>query len=113
MRVFNQTKNLVVSDQAVMADSLFARMKGLLGRRFLPQGAALILKPCNSVHTLFMRFTIDVVFLTSSGKVVGIVPCLQPWRFSKIFISANFAVEFPAGTVQSANLSKGDILQIQ
>lgn len=112
MKVINATKGVVLCDKAVMAHTLLARVKGLLGRVTLARGEALILMPCNSVHTFFMRFSIDVVFVSSSGKVVGIASNLVPWRLSKIYFGAHFVIEFPAGTVQSVSLSKGDILQI-
>ncbi len=113
MIVFNKTKDMVLCKNAYKADSMRARMRGLLGRASLAQDEALILDPCNSVHTFGMRFSIDVVFVSRAGKVVDIISGLRPWRLSPLYFAARYAIEFPAGAVQSVNLSKGDILQIQ
>jgi uncharacterized membrane protein (UPF0127 family) len=65
---------------ARVASSFFARLRGLLGRRALRAGEGLLLRPEWSVHTLFMRFPIDVVFLDEHLTVVGVVPRLRPFR---------------------------------
>ena len=59
----------------------FARMRGLLGRQGLGVGEALLLKPCNAIHTLFMRYPIDAVFLDRAGRVVRRIRGIRPWRF--------------------------------
>ncbi len=63
-----------------MAARPLRRMRGLLGRRDLPRGEGLLLRPAASIHTFFMRFPIDAVFLDADGVVVGVAPDLPPWR---------------------------------
>ncbi|HEX6131429.1 MAG TPA: DUF192 domain-containing protein, partial [Actinomycetota bacterium] len=70
----------VVCDRCTVADRAPARMRGLLGRKGLPSGEGLLLRPAGSVHTAFMRFPIDVVFLDRELTVVDVVPALPPWR---------------------------------
>jgi len=65
-----------------IARSFAARLVGLLGRRALATDEALLLAPCNNVHTLFMRFVIDVVFLDREGTIVAIKPAVRPWRMA-------------------------------
>ncbi|MCX5709650.1 MAG: DUF192 domain-containing protein [Candidatus Omnitrophica bacterium] len=95
-----------------MADNILARVKGLLGRKEFPAGEALILRPCNSIHTFFMRFPIDLLFMDKNNYVVGVVPALKPARLSKVFLRAACVIELPVGTIQSARTSKGDLLSI-
>ena len=91
-----------------MADSIFARMKGLLGRKELKSGQALVLKPCDSVHTFFMQFAIDVLFVDKHNKVVGAASNLLPFRLSPLFFRAAYAIELPAGVISSTATAKGD-----
>ena len=70
----------VACEQCLLADRPWARMWGLLGRRSLPWGEGLLLRPAASVHTFFMRFPIDVVFLDRELTVLGVTPELRPWR---------------------------------
>ena len=70
----------VVCEQCHVADSPWPRMRGLLGRRGLESGEGLLLRPTGSVHTFFMRFPIDVVFLSREGEVLKVAQALPPWR---------------------------------
>lgn len=110
MQIINETRNIVLARQVIMADSFFPRLKGLLGKSFLPEGWCLILKPCCSVHTMFMRFAIDILFLDRENKVVSLVNNMHPFRFSSIVARSQLAIELPAGTLKSTNTSAGDIL---
>ncbi len=71
---------VTVCERTCVADTPFTRMKGLLGRDGLEQGEGLLLRPASSVHTWFMRFPIDVVFLDRELVVVGIADEVEPWR---------------------------------
>jgi uncharacterized membrane protein (UPF0127 family) len=70
----------VVCAHCLVADSPWARMRGLLGRRGLESGEGLLLRPTGSVHTFFMRFPIDVVFLSRDGDVLKVARALPAWR---------------------------------
>ncbi len=85
------------------------RNRGLLGRDSLAPGSALILAPCTSVHTWFMRFPIDVVFVSKVGEIKKVRPAVGPWRLAAAWNS--FAVvELPAGGAGDAR--PGDILEL-
>ena len=85
------------------------RNRGLLGRDSFAPGSALIIAPCTSVHTWFMRFPIDVVFVNKLGKIKKVRPAVGPWRLAAAWNS--FAVvEFPAGG--AGDSQPGDILEI-
>ena len=97
----------VLADYALLADTPFSRMNGLLGRRSLEPGEALVITHCQSIHMFFMRFSIDVVFTDRQGIVVGVVERIGPFRLSPIFWKAYQAVELPAGTAQNRGVLIG------
>ena len=70
----------VVCERCLVADSPWSRMRGLLGRRGLESGEGLLLRPTGSVHTFFMRFPIDVVFVSRDGEVLKVARALPAWR---------------------------------
>ncbi|WP_416394982.1 DUF192 domain-containing protein [Allohahella sp. A8] len=80
------------------ADTFFGRLRGLMGKASLPEGEALMFTPCSSVHTFFMRFAIDVVYLDKERRIVKICEQLKPWRMSLCF-GARSVVELNAGKV--------------
>jgi uncharacterized membrane protein (UPF0127 family) len=86
-------------------------MGGLLGRRKLPSGEGLLLRPASSVHTLFMRFSIDVVFLDRDGEVVKIAASVRPWRTAGAR-GAKAVLELPAGEAERRELRVGDRLDL-
>lgn len=112
-RVINLTKNTVVAQNARIADNLFSRMRGLLGRKSLNPQEGLILRPCNSIHTFFMRFPIDVLFLDKNNRVIKAISSLKPFRLTYIYLNARLAVELPAGILQSTSTREGDIILIK
>jgi uncharacterized protein len=81
-------------------------MRGLLGRKSLPQGEGVLLRPAGSIHTFFMRFPIDAVFVAGDGTVIGIERELKPWRTARRS-GAKAVLELAAGTVQRAGLEVG------
>jgi uncharacterized membrane protein (UPF0127 family) len=73
----------IVCERCLVAKTPWARMRGLLGRSDLPRGEGILIRPAGSIHTFFMRFPIDAVFLDNDGKVVGIERELPPWRTAR------------------------------
>ena len=88
------------------------RRKGLLGRTELASGAALIIAPCSAIHTFFMRFTIDVAFVSRQGIVVKACHRIRPWRMS-VAIGALAAVELQEGTLARTQTVDGDRLLLE
>lgn len=93
-----------------MADGFFSRMKGLLGRQSLPVGKAILLTPCNSIHTLLMKFHIDVIFLSKNGEILKIVKDLSPNRFAFGGKNARSAIEMETGWFDWSALCISDVL---
>ena len=112
MQIINKTRNTLIADNAVMAASLFSRMKGLLGKHSLNKGEALILNPCNSIHTFFMRFTIDALFVDKEGRIIQACENIKPYRITPIYLRSSFVIELPVGTIGSSSTSKSDKLAL-
>lgn len=83
-----------------------------MGRKSLPSGGGLIIQPCNSVVSFFMRFPIDVLFIDRDGKVCYLLPNMVPWRASRIVRQSKLVVELPMGTIASSGTQLGDEIQI-
>lgn len=100
-------QTVAVVDEAATA---WSRMVGLLLHSRLPEGGGLLLAPAWSIHTWFMRFPIDVIFLDDDGRVLRLFPDLPPWRLASGTRKARTVIELPAGTIARANLRVGDQL---
>lgn len=111
IQIWNKTRGICLGDRVELADTFFSRLQGLLGRSGLAKGEGLIIEPCNSIHTFFMGFGIDVVFLDREQKVVAIYPELPPWRLTRMVLKATSVIEFPAGTLAGTGTSEGDVIE--
>jgi uncharacterized protein len=98
-----------VCERCVIADAPLARMKGLLGKKELGRGEGILLRPAASVHTWFMRFPIDVVFLDRELRVLRVVPALAPWKAAGSK-GAAAVLELAAGECARRGLTTGDRL---
>ena len=103
-------RNDVVCDPCVVAESFGARLRGLLGRRSLPVGEGLLIRRESSVHTFFMRFAIDVVFLVSDERVLRVDANVGPWRL-KACRGAYSVLELAAGA--SEGVCPGDRIELR
>ena len=101
----------IVCDRCVVADTALTRMKGLLGRSTLPSGEGILLEPAWSIHTAFMRFPIDAVFLGKDYRVVDVRSNLGPWRMASCR-GAKAVLELRAGDAQRIGIEVGDVLAI-
>jgi uncharacterized membrane protein (UPF0127 family) len=108
----NVSRNAVLARHVQMASSLRTRFIGLLGRASLGEDEGLYLKPCRSIHTFFMRFTIDVLFLDARG-VVSAKTTLPPWRLSRWEPRAAAVLELPAGTLARTRTEIGDQISMK
>jgi len=113
MRVINKTKNTILARDAVVAQRLIPRTKGLLDRTTFKLGEGLIIKPCKSVHTYFMLFPIDVLFVNKENKVIRAISNLQPFRVTAIVFKAAYVIELPAGTLQRTDTVESDLLLLE
>jgi uncharacterized protein len=98
--ILTSTGKEMAADISVAA-SLPTRIKGLLGRDSLPTGEGLLIRPCKGIHTFFMKFPIDVVFLDKSNRILKSFSRLPPNRITPIYLKAHSVLELPAGTLDT------------
>lgn len=112
-RLVNISTGLTVCSSLEMALSPTDRAKGLLGRLTLPEDYGLWIDPCSSIHTFFMKFAIDVAFVSSQGKVVRIHQNVKPFRMALGGWSARAVIETAAGWLQEERIKVGDQLEVR
>lgn len=112
LRVWNRTRGTLVADTADIAGSSEQRRDGLLKRTGLSPGEGLWIVPCEAVHCFFMKFTIDVLFLSKDHKVVKARPSLKPWRIAGS-LRAHSTLELPEGQIAATQTQAGDQLELE
>ena len=110
LKIQNLTRQTEVASCAQVADTAASRNKGLLGRSSLPSGGGLWIIPCNSVHTFFMKFPIDLIYLNRRKKVRKVCGNVGAWRISACLF-AHSILELPAGTIHNSGTQLGDQLE--
>lgn len=112
MRIVNLNNGASLADKACLAGTFLARFKGLMGRSALSPGEALVIKPCNSVHTFFMKFPIDLLFLDENYVVLKTMENVKPFRLSPVVKKSRMVVELPAGLLAATGTRAGDRLSL-
>jgi uncharacterized membrane protein (UPF0127 family) len=107
----NSRNGRVVADTVIPAFESSSRRKGLLGRDSFPDGSAMIIAPTNAIHTFWMRFAIDVMFVRRDGVVVKVQERLAPWR-AAVGAKAYAVIELPAGALRRGDVKVGDALAL-
>ena len=112
MLVRNQTRNTVLGEFVEVADTSEKRRAGLLKHTRLDPGSGLWIVPCESVHTFFMKFPIDLVYLDRQRRVRKVRRAVPPWRLSAC-LTAHSILELPAGTAEKSGTQPGDQLSVE
>ncbi len=112
MKAITLTTHKELAAYMETARSLLDRMKGLLGKSSLQPGEALLIKPCNGIHTFGMRFAIDVVFLDRKNRVVALTENLRPNHMTSLHFRAASVIELPAGTIKATDTEIGSQIEI-
>ena len=110
LRVENLTRRTLLASSMEVADTAARRNKGLLGRERLLPGEGLWIVPCESVHTFWMQFSIDLVYLDSKKAIRKLVSEVRPWRLSGC-LWAHSVLELPSGTIRETRTQMGDTLE--
>ena len=103
--------NELILDTVHVASTLSSRMIGLLNRKKLEKGESLLIEPCNSIHTFFMRFNIDAVFLDKNFKVIKIFRNLPPWRLTLPYMKVRCVLEAAGNSLSM--IKEGDQLELR
>lgn len=108
----NKSTNVKLVENLEVAKTFWSRGKGLLGRKVLAQDQALWIHRCNSIHTCFMQFSIDCVFVDKNLKVKAIYQDVKPWRLVSPVWGASSVIEMASGTSSKLKISVGDQLYV-
>ena len=109
LRLVNRTRGSQIAASIEVADSGAKRSKGLLGRSGLEPGTGIWILPCEAVHTFFMRFAIDLIYLDRDYRIRKLCSDVRPWRLSGC-LRAHSVVELPAGALRSSEVQVGDFV---
>lgn len=112
VRIRNTTRGTVIAERADVADTSAKRREGLLKRTGLAPGEGLWIKPCESVHSFFMKFAIDLIYIDKKRTVRKVVRNLVPWRAS-LCLSAHSIIELPVGAIDASRTERGDQLEME
>lgn len=112
-KAVNITKNTVVAEHVKIADSYFPRFIGLMGKPGLPEGHGLWIVPCADIHSFFMRFEFDAVFVDKEGKVLHVEKRMKPNRISKFVKGGRAVLELDGGVIDQSGTEIGDIIELQ
>jgi uncharacterized protein len=110
---WNETRQASLAERVRIARSLWSRTRGLLGTSEFPAGDGLLLEPCSSIHSFWMRFTFDAIFLNRRGEVVHAISRMRPYRVSRPVFSARSVLELPAGTIEATDTRPGDRVRVE
>jgi uncharacterized membrane protein (UPF0127 family) len=110
--IYNASKTTYITKNGAIAKTFIERLIGLMGKRAIDSDYALVIRPCNQVHMMFMRFTLDVVYLDRAGVVIDIDRSLNPWSFGKRRSKAKEVIEFK-GNYIADKIDIGDVIVVE
>lgn len=113
MRAFNQTRNVPLITRGRLADTFWSRLRGLLGAAPLQKEEGLVLVGEKSIHTFFMRFPIDVVYLDKNCKVIRTETNMVPYRLGPFVAKSAYVLEMPVGTIANTATRVGDLVELE
>src|SRR5437879_2224481 len=111
--VYNKTKETFLAFRVKIADSIFSRLVGLLGKRSLTPDSGVWICPANAIHTVGMLFSFDLVLIDKDFKVVGLREMVRPFRITRPIFRAESVLELPAHAIFKSRTEVGDQLVIE
>lgn len=109
----NISTNICLANRAKVARNLWSRITGLIGKKDFNPGEGLVLLPCKGIHTLGMRFPIDVLYVSETGIVTKILSGIKPNRWGPVLKETQFIIELPASIVQRTGTKTGDRIMLR
>jgi len=111
MKLINKTNGNTLAENIKVADNPLTRMKGLLGRKRFKKGEGLHIIPCNNIHSFFMKFEFDAIFIDKKNKIKYLAENIPPWTWAKFCFFAYSVIELPAGTIKETGTQIDDELE--
>src|SRR5262245_35165943 len=112
MKIYHRATGRCLAEEVTLANTFFKRLRGLMFRRRLGEAEAIWLRLCNGVHTFWMFFAIDVIFLDQQLRIVKLVENMRPFRVTRPHLAAGSVLELSAHKISQAGLKVGDQLEI-
>lgn len=113
-RVINESRQSELGQRVAVARSFWRRGVGLMFRSALPVGTGLVIDPCSSIHTFWMRFPIDVLYVDKDCTVLRADRAMKPWRIGPLIVRhGRLVIELPAGTIERTGTEPGDHLRLE
>ncbi|MCZ8521581.1 MULTISPECIES: DUF192 domain-containing protein [Paenibacillus] len=113
MKLVNLDTEEILASDLRSAQTFVQRLQGLMFSKELPAGTGLHIRPCRSIHTFFMRYAIDVLYLDEALVIVGMQESLQPGRIGPLIPKAQSVIELPAGSLGQTRTKNGQAVSIQ
>lgn len=110
VRAVNRTRNAELAERVAVADSFLRRGWGLLGHASLQYGEGMLISDENSIHSMFMRFPFDAIYVDRDGAVCHLLADFAPFRLGPLVWRAKHVVELPAGTIARTGTALGDVI---
>lgn len=111
--ISNTTKQTSLGEHVRVARSFRDRGLGLMFRAGLGAGTGLVIDPCSSIHTMWMRFPLDVLYMAADGSVLRVDSRMKPWRIGPLFVRGRYVIELPPGTIETSRTEAGDVLDLR
>lgn len=112
IRLINESRGSELGARLEVARSFWSRGRGLMLRRGLEPGAGMVIEPCSSIHTFWMRFPIDVLYVNREDQVVRADEAMRPWRVGPLRPGSRYVIELPPGTIRASGTQPGDRLRL-
>lgn len=113
LRLLHPRTGRVLAERLLVPRTFIGRGVGLMFRRPLQPGAGMWIAPCSGIHTFFMRFAIDAVFVDRRLRIVRVRLGLRPWRLVPLVLGGHSVIELPAGTLAGLRLERGEALAVE
>ena len=110
--VRNISRDVTLADAAPVADNMWTRLRGLIGRPPLREGQGLVIRPSRGIHSFFMSYPIDAIYVNDQGEVVRRLENLRPFRAAPMCFRTRYVVELPAGTLNRTRTEVGDRIEL-
>ena len=110
MRIENRTRKTLLGFDVRLVPGWWGRLRGYIGHSEPSPGEGILLIPCDGVHTFWMKFDLDVVFLDHHGMVLEVIRSLRPWKWTRRVKGARSVLEMPAGMIDRSGTQVGDLL---
>ncbi|WP_185806819.1 DUF192 domain-containing protein [Bacillus sp. HMF5848] len=113
MQIINLSNERILAEEVETAYSFFKRLKGLMFTDQLSSGCAIHIKPCRSIHSFFMNYPIDVLYVNDDGIIVALEEGFEPGQVGRRFADAHSVVELPVETIQNTNTQVGHKIELR